>query len=49
MFHLFFMLKSYIKGPKTTRLISTYYFIMKIPDKLEFQLMVSNHLTGIEF
>ena len=35
--------------PKDIRLNSTHYFIMKIPSKPEFQEIVFNHLSDIDF
>ena len=35
--------------PKTIRLNATHYFIMKIPNKREFQQIASNHLSDIDF
>ena len=45
----FFIAKSYFLVPKNIRLNSTYYFIMKIPNKLELQQIAINHSSGIEF
>ena len=41
---LVFILQSYFKGPKTIRLNTTHYFIIKIPDKGELQQIASNPL-----
>ena len=46
---LVFISQSYFKVPKTLRLTATHYFIMKIPNKREFQQIASNHLCGINF
>ena len=35
--------------PKDIRLSATYYVIMKIPNKREFQQIASNHLCDTEF
>ena len=34
--------------PKTIRLDATHYFIMKIPNKKEFQQIASTHLSDID-
>ena len=34
--------------PKTTRLITTNYFIMKLPNKGKLQQTASNHLSDID-
>ena len=39
--------KSYFKVPKDVRLNSTYFFIMKIPNKRELQQIALNHSSGI--
>ena len=46
---LVFILQSYFKVPKSTRLNATHYSIMKIPNKKELQQKVSNHSSDIEF
>ena len=46
---LVFILKSSFKVPKTIRLNTTHYFLMKIPYKREIQQIVSNHLSDTEF
>ena len=38
-----FMAQSYFKLPKEVRLNSTYFFIMKIQNKREFQQTAFNH------
>ena len=38
-----FMTQSYFKLPKEVRLNSTYFFIMKIQNKREFQQTAFNH------
>ena len=35
--------------PKNTRLKSTHYFVMKIPNKRELQQIAFNHSSDIEF
>ena len=35
--------------PRTLRLNTTHYFVLKIPNKLEFQLIISNLLADIGF
>ena len=35
--------------PKTVRLNSTHYFIMKIPNKMELQQITPNHSFDIHF
>ena len=44
-----FITQSYYKVPKDVRLNSTHFFIMKIPDKREFQLIALNHSSDIDF
>ena len=44
-----FIAQSYFKVPKDTRLNSTHYFIMKIPNKREFQQIALNHSSDIDF
>ena len=46
---LVFISQSYSKKPKTIRLNTTHYFIMKIPNKRKLQQMPSNHSSDIEF
>ena len=46
---LVFITQSYFVVPKNIRLNSTYYFIMKIPNKRELQQTAFNHLSGIDF
>ena len=46
---LIFISQSYFKVPKTIRLKATYYFLMKILNKREFQQIASNYLSDIEF
>ena len=41
--------KSFFKVPKTARLDTTHYFIMKIPNKRELQQIASNHSSDIDF
>ena len=40
---LIFITQSYFASPKNIRLSSTYYFVMKVPDKRELQQIVFNH------
>ena len=44
-----FITQSYFKVPKDVRLNSTHFFIMKIPNKREFQQTVLNHSSDIDF
>ena len=44
-----FITQSYFKVPKDVTLNSTYFFIMKIPNKREFQQIVLNHSSDIGF
>ena len=44
-----FISQSYFKVPKHVRLNSTYFFIMKTPNKKEFHLITINHLSDIDF
>ena len=46
---LVFISQSYFKVPKTVSLNVTYYFIMKIPNKREFQQIASSHSPDIDF
>ena len=46
---LVFISQSYFKVPKTIRLNTTHYFIMKIPNKRKLQKIVSNHSSDIDF
>ena len=39
----------YFKVPKGVRLNSTHFFIMKIPNKREFQQIALNHSSDIDF
>ena len=45
---LVFILQSYSKMPKTIRINSTHYFVMKIPNKREFQ-QIESSLTNFVF
>ena len=45
---LVFISQSYFKVPKTIRLNTTHYFIMKIPNKRKLQKIVSNHSSDID-
>ena len=44
---LIFITQSYFKVPKDVRLNSTHFFIMKIPNKREFQEIALNHSSHI--
>ena len=44
-----FITQSYFKVPKVVRLNSTHFFIMKIPNKREFQQIALNHSSDIDF
>ena len=44
-----FIPQTYLKEPETTRLNATHYFIIKTPNKREFQQKSSNHPSHIEF
>ena len=44
---LVFISQSYFKVPKDVRNNSTHFFIMKIPNKREFQQIATNHLSDI--
>ena len=46
---IFFITQSYFKVPKDVRLNSTHFFIMKIPNKREFQQIALNHSSDIDF
>ena len=46
---LVFITYSYFAVPKTIRLNSTHYFIMKISNKGELQKMTFNHSSNIDF
>ena len=46
---LAFILQSYLKVPKTTRLNARHYFIMKIPNKRYLEQIASSDLSYIEF
>ena len=46
---LVFFTQSYFAVPKNIRHNSTYYFIMKIPNKRELQQTAFNHLSDIDF
>ena len=46
---LVFITQSYFAVPKSIRLTSTHYFIMKIPNKWELQQNESNHSSDIDF
>ena len=44
-----FITRSYFKVPTDVRLNSTYFFIMKIPNKRELQQIAVNHSSYIDF
>ena len=46
---LIFISQPYFKVPKTIRLNTTHYFIMKIPNKRELKQIASNHSSEIDF
>ena len=46
---LVFITQSYFKVPKDVRLNSTYFFIMKTPNKTELQQIALNHSSDIDF
>ena len=43
-----FITQSYFKVPKEVRLNTTHFFIMKIPNKREFQQITLNHSSDID-
>ena len=46
---LVFVTQSYLAVPKNITLNSSHYFIIKIPNKREFQQIAINHLPDIDF
>ena len=44
-----FITQSYFKEPKEVRLNTTHFFIMKIPNKKEFQEIALHHSSDIDF
>ena len=44
-----FITQVYFKVPQDTKLITTHFFMMKIPHKREFQQITINHSSGIDF
>ena len=42
-------MQSHFKIPKDVRMITTHFFIMKIPDKRELQRFALNHSSDIDF
>ena len=46
---IIFITQSYFKVPKEVRLNTTHFFIMKIPNKREFQQIAINHSSDIDF
>ena len=47
--YIVYITQSYFKVPKDVRLNSTYFFIMKIPNKRELQQIALNHSSDIDF
>ena len=45
---LVFITQSYFKVPKDARLNTTHFFIMKIPNRREFQQVAISHSSGID-
>ena len=45
---LVFITQSYFPVPKDIRLISTHYFIMKIPNKRKLKQIASHNLSDID-
>ena len=48
-FYLVFITQSYFSVSKDIRLNSTHYFVLKILNKSELQLIEFNHSSGIDF
>ena len=46
---LVFITQYYFAVPKSIRLNSTHYFVMKIPNKIELQQIVFHHSSDIDF
>ena len=46
---IIFITQSYFKVPKDVRLNSTHFFIIKIPNKRQFQQIALNHSSDIDF
>ena len=46
---LVFITQCYFAVPKSIKLNSTHYFVMKIPNKREFQQIAFNHSSYIDF
>ena len=46
---LVFITQSYFAAPKSIRLNFTHYFVMKIPNKQEFQQTAFSHSSDIDF
>ena len=46
---LAFITQSYFSVPKHVRLNTTYYFIMKINNKIELQIIAINHSADIDY
>ena len=44
-----FITQSYFKVPKYVQLNSTHFFILKLPNKREFQQVALNHSSDIDF
>ena len=47
--YIVFITQSHFKVPKDVRLISTHFFIMKIPNKREIQQTALNHSSDIDY
>ena len=46
---LVFISQSHFKVPKTIRLNTTHYFIMKIPNRRQIRQIASNYFSDIDF
>ena len=46
---LIFITQSYFAVPKTIRINSIHYFVMKIPNKSELQQIAFDHTSDIDF
>ena len=46
---LVFISQSHFKMPKTIRLNTTHYFIMKIPNRRQVRQIASNYFSDIDF
>ena len=47
--YLVFITQSYFPNPKYMRLNATHYFVMKTPNKREFQQIAFNHSSDFDF